>query len=369
MIPQMILPIVAILLAAAISALGTWMVRRIARARDFVDRPGGHKGHIKPVALGGGIAVTLAIALPMLGGILLARLLISDCPDWVPESIAVHLGGILTKTPLALGIVAAALAMCLMGVIDDARPLSAGLKLFVQAGIAGGLVIGFDLRVMSDLGFVPSTALSVLWILTLTNSLNFLDNMDGLTTGVAIIVASVFATTAMISGQVFVPVCCWLLVGALLGFLPYNFNPASIYLGDAGSTVVGLLLAVFTILTTFADPSLDQRRVGIIAPLVVMAVPLYDTASVMFIRWRTGDPIWAGDRRHFSHRLVRRGMTQRRAVLVIWLATLVTALPAIMLPRATWAQAWGILLQTFLVVMLVALLESPAKNDPHGRQI
>ena len=239
------------------------------------------------------------------------------------------------------------------------------MKLFVQAIIAASLVIGFDLRVMSDLGWLPSTALSILWILTLTNSLNFLDNMDGLTTGVAIIVASVFATTAMISGQVFVPICCWLLVGALLGFLPYNFNPASIYLGDAGSTVVGLLLAVFTILTTFADPSLDQRRIGIIAPLVVMAVPLYDTASVMFIRWRTGDAIWAGDRRHFSHRLVRRGMTQRRAVLVIWLATLVTALPAIMLPRATWPQAWGILLQTFLVVALVALLERPG-GDSQG---
>jgi UDP-GlcNAc:undecaprenyl-phosphate GlcNAc-1-phosphate transferase len=152
--------------------------------------------------------------------------------------------------------------------------------------------------------------------------------------------------------------CCLLLAGALVGFLPFNFAPASIYMGDAGSMVIGLLLATFTILTTFADPRQGELPVGVLAPLVVMAVPLYDTLSVVYIRWRSGDPVWTGDRRHFSHRLVRRGMEPRRAVMVIWLATLVTALPALLLPRAEWMLAWGILVQTALVVFLLALLES-----------
>jgi UDP-GlcNAc:undecaprenyl-phosphate GlcNAc-1-phosphate transferase len=224
----------------------------------------------------------------------------------------------------------------------------------------------FDLRLLSHLGTVPSMVLSMLWILTLMNSLNFLDNMDGLAAGVALIVTAIFALAAMRDGQLFVPTCCGLLVGALAGFLPFNFHPASIYMGDAGSLVIGLLLAVFTILTTFADPARGQQPIGALAPLVVMAVPLYDTASVIFLRWRIGVPIWTGDRRHFSHRLVRRGMSVPQAVIVIWLATLVTALPALLLPTASWPLAWGIAVQTLLVVALVALLESAGSSRPES---
>jgi UDP-GlcNAc:undecaprenyl-phosphate GlcNAc-1-phosphate transferase len=300
---------------------------------------------------------------PILLGLLAARLLAPDCPGWFPSALAPHLSGIVAKTPTALGIVLAAAAICVTGLIDDVRPMRPHVKLLIQAAITIALVAGTDLRLLSHLSWPVSVGLSVLWILTLTNSLNFLDNMDGLTAGVAIIAAAVFATTAMMTGQLFVPVCCWLLVGALAGFLPFNWHPASIFLGDAGSLLVGFLLGVFTILTTFADPSQGQQPIGIIAPLVVMAVPLYDTASVCFLRWRSGAPIWAGDRRHFSHRLVRRGMSVRMAVGVICLATLVTALPALLLPKAGWPLACGIVVQTLLVVSLVALLESSGTRE------
>ncbi|HVP09641.1 MAG TPA: MraY family glycosyltransferase [Phycisphaerae bacterium] len=352
------LPVFVLVVAGVLSAAGTWLVRRWSLAKGFVDRPGGHKGHAKPVALGGGVAVTLAICLPILAGVLAARMFVSEPPGWFPADLAPHLRGIVAKTPLALGIVGAALVMCVMGLVDDARPLGAGVKFLIQLAVTVALVAGFDLRLLSHLAWPVSAGLSVLWLLTLTNSFNFLDNMDGLAAGVAAVAAAVFATTAMHTGQIFVPVCCWLLVGALVGFLPYNFHPASIFMGDAGSQVIGLLVAVFTILTTFADPSQGQRPIGVIAPLVVMAVPLYDTISVCVLRWRLGVPIWKGDRRHFSHRLVSRGMGVRRAVLVIWLATLVTAMPALLLPTATWPLAIGVLLHTFLVVLLVALLES-----------
>jgi len=338
-------------------------VRRIALARHFVDRPGGHKGHAAPVALGGGIAVTATIIAAFLIAPLVARLFAAQSPEWLPQIVAVHSAGIISKTRTALAIACGAIVMCVLGLLDDVRSLSPSLRLIVEAAVALALSAGLDVRLMTHLGWLPSVVLSTLWIVTLINSLNFLDNMDGLAGGVAMIAASVFAITAMREGQVFVPTCCWLLAGTLAGFLPFNFHPASIYLGDAGSLVIGYCLAVFTILTTFADPSQGQAPIGVIAPLVVMAVPLYDTASVIIIRWKSGDPIWMGDRRHFSHRLVRRGMSVPRAVLVIWLATLVTSLPALLLPNATWPVAFGILLQTLLVVALVALLESSGSRD------
>jgi UDP-GlcNAc:undecaprenyl-phosphate GlcNAc-1-phosphate transferase len=355
--------IAALAIGAAISGAATWIIRRWSSAHGFVDRPGGHKGHAAPVALGGGIAVTLGVVLPVSAATLAAKLLAADCPTWLPAEIAVHLPGILAKAPTALAIVGAAAAICVLGLIDDLRPLAAWIKLLVQLAVALFLVVGCDLRLLGHLGWGPSVFLSTLWIVTLINALNLLDNTDGLATGVAVIAAAVFGTTSMLAGQLFVPTWCWLLVGALMGFLPYNFHPASVYLGDAGSMVIGLLLAVLTILTTFADPAQGHQPIGVIAPLVVMAVPLYDTVSVIFLRWRSGVAVWTADRRHFSHRLLRRGMTVPRAVGVIWLATLVTSLPALLLPTASWPAAWLIVAQTLLVVLLVALLESSGRVE------
>lgn len=363
MISEYSLSLLALPVGALIAAPGTWLVRNLSLKRGFVDRPGGHKAHATPVALGGGIAIVAAIVLPIAAGGLFAQVYADHPPAWLPSAAALHLPGIAVKMPIAWAICGAACVMCGVGLIDDARPLGPGAKLLIQFLVAAVLVVVFDLRLLSHLSPAISISLSILWIVTLINSLNFLDNMDGLASGVAVIAASIFALAAMRGGQVFVPACCWLLVGALLGFLPFNFYPARIYMGDAGSTVVGLLLAVFTILTTFVDPSRDARPVGVFSPLVVMAVPLYDTLSVFYLRRRLGVPLWRGDRRHFSHRLVQRGMSVKKAVLVIWLATMVTALPALMLPHATWAEAWGILLHTILVVTLVALLESTGSHD------
>ncbi len=333
---------------------------------DFVDRPGGHKGHAAPVALGGGLAVTGTVVSAMLLGVVAAYLLGdgANTGSEIPFEFGSHIPGIRAKAPMALAIAACSITLCIVGLIDDRKPLPVSLRLGVQLLIAGILVIGFDLRLLTLLPAWASIALTMLWILVLTNSMNFLDNMDGLSSGVAAIAAAVFAIASSMAGQLFVPCCCWILVGALVGFLPFNFHPAKIYLGDAGSTVVGMLLAVFTILTTFASPAHGDQPLAVIAPLIVMAVPLYDTASVFLLRMRAGVPIWTGDRRHFSHRLLKRGMSVPKAVLVIWLATLVTAMPALLLPRADWQSALVISCQTMLVVLLVALLESSGNNDP-----
>jgi len=356
----MLAPLIA---GMALSACLTVMVRRFALKEDFVDRPGGHKGHDKPVALGGGIAVCLTFVLCMLMGLAAAYWVRAAQPAFVPPMLATHADGVVAKAPTALAICGAALVLCVVGALDDRQSLSIGVRLGVQIGVALVLTLLFELRVMTHWPLPLSVGVSAFWILLLINSMNFLDNMDGLSSGVAAIAGGVFATAAALSGQLFVPACAWLLVGALLGFLPFNFHPARMYLGDAGSTVVGLLLAVITILTTFTSPALGDQPFAVVAPLMVMAVPLYDTASVFWLRRRAGVPIWSGDRRHFSHRLVQRGMSVPKAVLVIWLATLVTALPTLLLPRADWQMAMIIGLQTLLVVMLLALIES---SGAHG---
>ncbi|MEE8170960.1 MAG: MraY family glycosyltransferase [Phycisphaerae bacterium] len=349
--------------AAIISGPTTVVIRRWARRRGFVDRPGGHKSHEQPVALLGGIAVVAGVLLPMLAAPVIAKLIQQYGVDWTPIELRPHLPGLIAKTRIALAVVAGGMVLHVLGLVDDLRPLSAAPKLIVQILVAAFLVIGFDVRLLTAAGSFPSTLLSILWIVTLTNAFNFLDNMDGLVGGVAMIAAAAFAVAAMRAGQIFVPACCWLLVGALAGFLPFNLHPASIYLGDAGSLLIGYLIAVFTILTTFYDPSLSRHPFGLLAPLVVMAVPLYDTTSVMLLRWRAGRPLWHPDRRHFSHRLQERGLSVREAVGVIWLATALTAVPSVLLSTASWGLAIGILLQAMAVVALVAYLEKAAPHD------
>jgi UDP-GlcNAc:undecaprenyl-phosphate GlcNAc-1-phosphate transferase len=174
---------------------------------------------------------------------------------------------------------------------------------------------------------------------------------------VAVIVALVLAISAALAGQIFVPALALILVGAMAGFLVFNFPPARIFMGDAGSLVIGFLIGVLTILTTFHDPSRSVTPLGVFVPPVVLAVPLYDFISVIWLRRREGVSIFRGDHRHFSHRLSRRGLSARATVLTVYLATASTALPALLLPNSSWPRSLLILGQCVCVVALVAILE------------
>ncbi len=348
------------------SAVLTPFVRRWSLQRGFVDRPqsAGHKQHKQAVPFGGGIAITIAILVP-LAVPLVAAILLRDVPadrfagltSWWP-AWPYYLGGIMTKTPPALAVIAGALVMHLVGIIDDHRPLSPMLKLAIQIAVALLLTAGFGIRAATALGSALSILLSTLWIVAITNAFNFMDNMDGLSAGVAAICAVLLAVSALLAGQLFVPCVLLLIAGATSGFLVYNFPPASIFMGDAGSLVVGYLLSVCTVLTTFYDPARQREPFGVIVPLLIFAVPLYDMGSVVIYRLRSGSSIFRSDRRHFSHRLVRLGMGSTAAVLTIHLATAATALPAILLPLLNWAGALVILAQCACVVAIIAILET-----------
>ncbi|HEV8292682.1 MAG TPA: MraY family glycosyltransferase [Tepidisphaeraceae bacterium] len=383
--------VISCLLASFLLSLGlTAVIRKLALRVGFVDKPGHRKIHYIPKPLGGGVAILLAMAIPMVGG--LAYVHFSDPPKITTTTIAsyssgnvhsttvttaiedhplaVHWPGIRHQTPLALKFLAAMLAMHLLGLWDDRKALGPYLKLLIQLAIITALVLWADLRALTVLdkfgvGKWPSVILTVLWIAGITNAFNFLDNMDGLSAGVAAVCAGAFLLTVLTMPeprQLFVAVMLGLFIGALLGFLIFNFAPASIFMGDSGSLLIGLVLGVLTIRTTYLPPS-DQSNLGarwyaLLAPLVVLAVPLYDLIVVSFIRLRMGKSPFVGDTNHFSHRLVARGMSRRTAVLCIYLITAATSLAAVLLPHVrTSLQACLIFGQTILVLGVVMLLE------------
>jgi len=351
-----------------LSLVATGIVRTLASRRGFIDKPGGHKAHARPVALGGGIAITLALVLPLLAIVLLAlfadRVLPANLLEAAfalagkPVRLIDLLGGAERKIPPALAILAGAIVLHIVGLIDDARPLGPFSKMSAMVAVSLTLTAGFHIRILDMLGPAPSIILSTMWIVTITNAFNFLDNMDGLSAGIVAITASFLAGTAMLAGQLFVPALALMLVGAVLGFLLYNFPPATIFMGDSGSLVIGYFMAVLTILTTYYSPAQQGTPFGVLAPLIVLAVPLYDTISVVLVRLRAGDSPFRGDRRHFSHRLVRRGLQPRSAVLTIYLATAATGCSSLLLPQCSWPLAVVVGVQCLCVVLIIAILES-----------
>jgi UDP-GlcNAc:undecaprenyl-phosphate GlcNAc-1-phosphate transferase len=261
--------------------------------------------------------------------------------------------------------------MHLMGLWDDRKALGPYIKLFLQLAITAALVVFADLRALTVLGYLPSVVITVLWIVAITNAFNFLDNMDGLSAGIAAVCTLAFLIAALTIGQWFVAACLALLLGALLGFLCFNFSPASIFMGDSGSLIIGLILGVLTVRTTFLPPDkpLAAGWYAVFAPLIVLAVPLYDLIVVSFIRLSRGKSPFVGDTNHFSHRLVARGMSRRTAVLCLYLITAATSVAAILLPHVhSSAAAVLIFAQTLLILGVVMLLEQHPLPIPHDAE-
>jgi UDP-GlcNAc:undecaprenyl-phosphate/decaprenyl-phosphate GlcNAc-1-phosphate transferase len=348
----------------------TSLVRRLALKYGFADQPGKRKIHNKPIALGGGIAIFWLTIAP-LALVTIAALLLGDryiLPAWLPADLAIHWPGLVSKTPAAIVLILAAVILHVVGLVDDLYQLGAMSKLLVQLAVA--LLVTIVGNIRFDF-FIPipfiATALSVLWIVVIMNAFNFLDNMDGLSAGVAAICGIILLVTAWTQGQIFVSAFIAMFVGALLGFLVFNFHPATIFMGDAGSLLVGFLMATATISITYYDSgSPGSPWFAALMPLIVLAVPLYDCMSVILLRLLSGDSPFVGDTRHFSHRLVKRGMTQPQAVLTIYLATACTGLGAMLLNKASYIGMILIFIQTIMIVSIIAILEQP--GDKHSNK-
>ncbi len=350
---------VSVAVAFALSALATPVTKRLANRLGMVDIPGRHKAHAGPVPLLGGCAIFFAILLPSLLALAVARIWAhTGAPAWLPKALAEHVVGAAAKAPQALGILAGAMVLHVVGLVDDRRNLGPWLKLIAQVLVAVAVVVFVKVRILTALGGTVSTIVSILWLVAVINAFNFMDNMDGLAAGVGAICAAALLAASASLAQIFVTAWLCLLLGAQLGFLPYNFYPASTFMGDAGSLVLGYFLGVISCLTTYVPPGATYYLYGIFVPVVLMAVPLYDAASVILLRLREGRSPLVGDRRHFSHRLLRRGMKVRTAVGTIYLCTAGTAISASLLPHV--ADAIGAVLvfaQVLIILLTVALLE------------
>lgn len=384
-----------VLVGFGVSLPLTLLARTLGRRIGALDSPG-VPGQIKesrrPVPNTGGVGIFWGVFAPI--GVGLAALHSGVLDGWaaanLPE-LSRHLPGLRERTPDALVLLLCSLALHVMGLIDDRRPLGPFVKLPVMLGAGVAVVLLTDTRLLTLLdsrvgGPWLSIAITVLWIGVVTNALNFLDNMDGLAGGVGLVAASLLLATTLAAPvpQWFIGATLALLIGSLAGFLVFNAprpwdrrgrGGASIFMGDAGSIVLGFLLAVLTARLTYLDAAPSpafpaaptDRWYAVLMPVVVLAVPLYDFVVVSILRLRAGKSPFVGDLNHLSHRLVRRGLSRRDAVYLIWGLTLATAIGGVFLARLDGWQAALVGVQTCAVLGVLALLEFGGARPPAER--
>lgn len=331
----------------------------------MVAQPVQDRYHRTVIPLGGGIAIFSTISILILGGIAIVKFLIAPGHlDWLGSSITIHTDGFLSKIGQLVIILLVVFILFALGLWDDKKHLSPFFKLAVQFAAAIIAAYFADIRVELFIESKTVTSLlSALWIVLIINAFNFLDNMDGASGGIAVIISCILLTAAALSGQVFVGSLTLIFIGTLLGFLVFNFPPAKIFMGDAGSLVVGFFVALLTVRTTYYHQAQSGQWYPVFMPLLVMAVPLYDFISVTLLRISQGKSPFIGDTQHFSHRLKRHGLTDTQAVLTLYLATLCTGLGAIFLYQVNLAGAILIIIQTVMVLSIIAIFETTSHND------
>ncbi|CAN5830471.1 MAG: undecaprenyl/decaprenyl-phosphate alpha-N-acetylglucosaminyl 1-phosphate transferase [Gemmatimonadetes bacterium] len=328
----MLVLVIACVAAVLASLLVTPFVVRTAVARGLYDMPlDGRRMHTRPIPRVGGVAVFAAMALGLL---------------------AVAFSG--TEAQLSseqwrffIGILLGAAVVFAAGLWDDLRGLSPVLKLTAQS-LAAVVVFAFGFRI-EILSFGASGELllgalalpvTILWVVGVTNAFNLIDGLDGLATGIAIVALGTILAVAVALGNLEVVVVCVALLGALLGFLRYNFSPARIFLGDSGSQFIGFMLAVLSVHGSLKSAT----AVLVIIPLFALALPLLDTMLAIARRWLRGTPLSGADARHIHHRLLARGLTHGRAAVVLYLIATLLAILGLSLAFAPPAAVMGIAL-------------------------
>lgn len=227
-----------------------------------------------------------------------------------------------------IGIMIGATIIVIIGVIDDIRPLSAKTKFLAQI-IAAVVLVASDVRIdfitnpfdnVDGLIFLGmfSIPITIFWVIGITNTLNFIDGLDGLAAGVASISAMSLLFVASINGFTGVAIMSAILAGAAFGFLPYNFNPAKIFMGDTGSLLLGYMLSVIAIKGVMKSVA----AIGIAVPILVLGIPIFDTTFAILRRLINKKAPWKADKGHLHHRLLDRGLSQKQAVLILYFVSI-----------------------------------------------
>ncbi len=343
-----------VLLLSCTAAAGlTPVMRELALRIGAVDRPSIRKIHHRATPLLGGVVVYLAVLIAILAN-------------------SVGLAAPLLAQSGMFAVLVAGTLVVLVGLVDDLREVSATVKLLAQL-VATAIVMWsgklLTLFPHSTVGDVLNVLLTILWIVGITNALNFLDGMDGLATGLAVIIAFFLGLVAFRTNQ---PVLGWLamaIVGAGLGFLPFNFKPgasATVFLGDAGSTFLGFTLACLAVKGNWAD---QQPIVSLSMPILIFGILIYDMVHTTVERMYLGkvrtfkEYLEYAGKDHMHHRLERALGSRTESVLVIWLLSIALGLAAVVLRNARTVDALFLLLQATIIVVVISILEYRGRRN------
>ena len=305
---------ISFILTVVATPIARWLGLRIG----LIDSPDQYrKIHRNAIPLGGGIAVFVGFVIPIVMAFQIDRIKDALPPEARDMIVILFVGG--------------SMAM-LMGLADDMRNLKARWKIVFQilsASIAysGGFrvdAISSPFGTSIELGYA-SYVVTVMWFLLCMNALNLVDGLDGLSAGIGFIVSVTLLGVNLAAENTFGTLLNACLSGALLGFLLFNFNPASIFLGDSGSMFIGFLIAAISLLTK----TKTETATALLIPLIALGVPIYDMALAIIRRWSARNPISVADRRHIHHRLLAHGFSQREAVTVLYGTSVVLCLAAV----------------------------------------
>jgi UDP-GlcNAc:undecaprenyl-phosphate GlcNAc-1-phosphate transferase len=320
---------------ALLSLVLTPLALRLALHRQVLDHPGGHKGHESPVPYLGGLAMVAAFTLAVLGAALVRP------PVTGRSELFVVLG-------LAFG-------LSLVGLFDDVRHLRPWVRLLCEVGAGYALYeVGAGVQLFSS---DPADALfTIVWVVAIANAFNLLDNMDGLSAGVAAIGAGAFFVIAAVNGQFLVAGLAAATAGCALGFLRHNFHPARIYMGDSGALFLGFLLAYLGMKLRFDGPN----EVTFLVPILVLGIAIFDTTLVSVCRLLHRRSPFQGGRDHVSHRLVAIGVPVPIAVSLIYVAAVSLGIVGLVVSEIQRAPAYwlgGLIaaLALFLGVLLARI--------------
>lgn len=292
--------LIVLIIPMIISFIFTPFAKKIANSLGAIDKPDGYRRmHVEPTPRMGGLAIYIAVII----GVLIFE----------------------EKSTEIIGFLIASTIIVIMGMVDDTKALPAKLKFLVQVIVAIILYkFGIKIEILTDpifsesgyIGFnwYISLPLTIIWIVGVTNTINLIDGLDGLSAGVSAIAAVSLGIVTMLDGNQVASVLAFILAGSALGFLPYNFKPASIFMGDTGSLFLGISLAVISI----EGAVKAATTVAFIIPIIILGLPIFDTLFAMIRRAINRKPIMGADRGHIHHKLVDRGYSHLKTVLVLY---------------------------------------------------
>ena len=353
----------AFLLCCAASFFLASYLRPLAFRWEFVDRPGGRKNHDAPTPLLGGAAIFCSIWTFLVVHLLLFLLLKSFLPHWRWDPV--HAAEMAYRSiHRLLALFGGCALVFVVGLADDRKPMGPWIRLLAQVFAAVLPVIaGCRMTLFIQAPWVGAI-FTVLWIVAITNALNWLDHMNGLAAGIAFIASVLFGLVAQGTGQTFTALLAAIVAGASLGFIPHNFPKAKMFMGDAGALVLGFLLANIAVVGTFYQSGYPSV-VSALSPVLILGVPLFDMTVVLWIRWRSGRALWEGDRNHFTHRLVKLGMSETQAVLLVFLVALSVGSGAILFRSLSWWGAVLLLIQAVAIFSVIAILMAIPDRQGH----